>query len=73
MLTVSNKTAADRFQELNNTIPADHLNEEEREHVVNFINSNYDLFHLPGDTIGKTNAVTHYIPTIDDILIHTKQ
>ena len=70
MLTVSSKTAADRFQELNNTIPAEHLKEEERKH---FINSNYDLFHLPGDTLGKTKTVTHYIPTIVDIPIDTKQ
>ena len=73
MLTVSSKTAVDRFQDLNNRILAQHLNEDEREHVVDFINSNYDLFHLPGDALGKTNAVTHYIPTIDDIPIHTKQ
>ena len=37
------------------------------------INSNYDLFHLPGDALGKTNAVTHKMPTIDDIPVHTKQ
>ena len=54
MLTVSSKTFADRFQELNNTILAEHLTEEEREHVVDFINSNYDLFHLPGCALGKT-------------------
>ena len=61
-LTVSSKTAADRIQELNNTIPAEHLNKEEREHVADLINSNYDLFHLPGDALGKTIAVTHKIP-----------
>ena len=73
ILTVSSKTAADRIQKLKNTIPAEHLNEEEREHVADLINSNYDLFHLPGDALGKTNVVTHNIPTIDDMPIHTKQ
>ena len=70
---VFDMTAADRIQKLNNTIPAEHLNKEEREHVADLINSNYDLFHFPGDALGKTNAVTHKIPTIDYIRVHTKQ
>ena len=51
----------------------EHLNDEERQHVAELIETNYDLFHLPGDPLGKTSAVTHKIQTTDDVPIHTKQ
>ena len=41
--------------------------------MADLINSKYDLFHLSGDALGKTNVVTHNIPTIDDIPGHTKK
>ena len=49
----------------------EHLNEKGRELVADLINSNFDRFHLI--VLGRTNAVTHKIPTTDDIPVHTKQ
>ncbi|XP_048511338.1 uncharacterized protein LOC125500979 [Athalia rosae] len=51
----------------------DHLNAEERQHVVQVLNEFQDCFHLPGDRLGKTNTLAHQIPTTDDAPIHTRQ
>ena len=67
------ETANNRVRELEDLIHTGHLNNEEREHVAELIKSNYDLFHLPGDPLGKSSAVTHKIQTTDNVPIHTKQ
>ena len=69
---LSMKTVNDRVRELKDIIHMEHLNDEEREHVAELIETNCDLFHLPGDPLGKTSAVTHKIQTTDDVPIHTK-
>ncbi|CAK9796615.1 Retrovirus-related Pol polyprotein from transposon 17.6 [Anthophora quadrimaculata] len=55
------------------TINTKHLNPEEHKHVLSLIKENYDLFHLPGEALGKTDAITHKIPTTNDTPINVKQ
>lgn len=47
-------------------IKLDHLDAEEREHVIKIVNENKDLFHLPGQILPGTDKVQHRIPTIID-------
>ncbi|XP_036140388.1 uncharacterized protein LOC118644842 [Monomorium pharaonis] len=56
-----------------NLLRLDHLNPEEIENIKTLINENEDRFHLPGDSLEATNAAEHFIPTTDDIPVHTKQ
>lgn len=62
-----------RVQELLESIPTQHLNSDETAHVHSLLLENHDLFHLQDDRLGKTNAVTHKIPTTDNTPVHTKQ
>ncbi|CAK9834632.1 Retrovirus-related Pol polyprotein from transposon 17.6 [Anthophora retusa] len=51
----------------------EHLNAEELSAITSLIDKNHDLFYLPGDRLGKTDAVEHRIPTINQEHIHVKQ
>lgn len=62
-----------RYSAIRELIETDHLNAEEAEHVHELIQQYHDLFHLPTDRLGKTTAVTHKIPTIDNIPVRVKQ
>ncbi|CAK9832809.1 Retrovirus-related Pol polyprotein from transposon 297 [Anthophora retusa] len=59
--------------EIAGIISIDHLNPEEYEHVKCLIAEHSDIFHIPGEYLGKTSAVTHKIPTTDQRPIHVKQ
>lgn len=50
-----------------------YMNSEEQTHMRQLAEENFDLFHLPGDYLGKTTAVEHEIPTTDSVLINVKQ
>ncbi|CAK9824012.1 Retrovirus-related Pol polyprotein from transposon 297 [Anthophora retusa] len=67
------KSCMEREAEIAGIISTDHLNPEEYEHVKCLIAEHSDIFHLPGEYLGKTSAVTHKIPTTDQRPIHVKQ
>jgi len=51
----------------------DSLNSEEKDSLISLIQDHSDRFHLPFDELEHTNATQHFIPTINEIPIHTKQ
>lgn len=71
--TLSSQILENRLKEIEDLIKTEHLNPEELDHVQEIIDTHHDLFHLPGDKLGKTNAVTHKIPTTDENPIRVKQ
>ncbi|KOC58951.1 hypothetical protein WH47_00963, partial [Habropoda laboriosa] len=68
-----NRSHEQREKEIQGIINTDHLNFEEREHVHRIISENNDVFHLPGEQLGKTTIVEHSIPTTDEKPINVKQ
>ncbi|CAK9816540.1 Retrovirus-related Pol polyprotein from transposon 17.6 [Anthophora quadrimaculata] len=63
----------DRVNEIINRLRLDHLNNEEKEHVIELIEEFPERFHLPSDKLQATPFITHNIPTVDDIPINTRQ
>lgn len=63
----------DRVELIKETLRLEHLNEKETEHAIRLIKRNSDLFRLPGERLGHTDAVSHKITTADDHPINTKQ
>jgi len=51
----------------------DSLNSEEKDSLISLIENHSDRFHLPFDNLEYTNAAQHFIPTINEVPIHTKQ
>jgi len=51
----------------------DSLNSEEKDSLISLIQNHSDRFHLPFDNLEHTNATQHFIPTINEVPIHTKQ
>lgn len=51
----------------------DHLHGEEKEYVVNLVQENKEIFHLPGQHLPGTDVVMHRIPTTSDEPINTRQ
>lgn len=51
----------------------DHLNAEEKANIISLVSNHSDRFHLPDEKLDATNAVQHFIPTINEVPIHTKQ
>lgn len=51
----------------------DHLNEDEKQHVIKLAEHNRKNVYLPGDQLPRTAVVTHRIPTTDDNPIYSKQ
>ncbi|XP_017797025.1 PREDICTED: uncharacterized protein LOC108578250 [Habropoda laboriosa] len=62
-----------RAESVKELLRLDHLNDEEHSVVEALVEANSDLFYLPGDRLGKTTAIQHKIPTINDQPIHVKQ
>ena len=50
----------------------EHLNEEEKEHIMNLILSNQDRFYQEGQKLGVASTVMHRIPTTDDTPINVE-
>ena len=67
---ISNKNRENSIKEL---LRLDHLNQEEKQHVENFIQKYADRFHIPGEPLEATNVLQHKIPTTDDHPIFSKQ
>lgn len=62
-----------RIKRIENGLRLDHLNQEERGHVLDIIKEFPSSFHLPGDQLGKTTTLTHRITTTDGTPVHTRQ
>ncbi|CAK9811734.1 Retrovirus-related Pol polyprotein from transposon 297 [Anthophora quadrimaculata] len=67
------KETLPRSERIKQLLRLDHLNAEEHLAVAKLIDENQDLFYLPGDRLGKTDAIEHRIPTINNEPIHVKQ
>ena len=50
----------------------DHLNQEEKEHVIEIVQEFPDSFYLPGEPLTSTHLVQHKIHTKDEIPINTR-
>lgn len=55
----------ERAKRILELVELDHLDDYERDTIVNLINHNTDLFHLKGDVLTTTNAAEHTIELID--------
>lgn len=51
----------------------DHLNNEERDNVISLVTKHSDRFHFSDEKLDATNATQHFIPTINEAPVHTKQ
>ena len=72
VLTISEKPAT-RMEKVLDLISTEHMNPEEKLHVQGILNKYHDLFHLPDEKLGHTNAIQHGIQTTDPAPINTKQ
>lgn len=72
-LNISPNHAANRLEILKQNLRLEHLNNEEKQSIIELVTEYNNLFFLPGDKLGCTQLVSHTIPTTDDIPIHTKQ
>lgn len=72
-VSLENELRSPRETQINKLLRLDHLNREETNHVKKLINKYSDLFQVPVDKLGCTNAVQHRIVTTDNQPIHTKQ
>lgn len=67
------ESPGDRARTVSKLLRLEHLSSEEAQHVDQLIKKHSDVFHLPEDKLGFTNAVKHNIKTTTDVPIHTKQ
>ena len=63
----------DRLQQIEDSLRLNHLNKEEKEHVLGLIKKYTSLFHLPGDPLPATNVLQHSIHTTDEVPVFVKQ
>lgn len=63
----------DRTLAVTQLLRLEHLSSEESQHVNQLIKNYNDIFHLPDERLGYTNATKHAISTTDEHPIHTKQ
>lgn len=73
ILCISTNYDAKRLDILKENLRLDHLNEEEKQSIIDLTTQYNHLFFLPGDDLGHTHLVSHTIPTSDNIPTHTKQ
>jgi len=71
--TTSEEVHCDRVSAIMQLLRLEHLNPEEADNVKSLILNRSDRFHLPHDKLEATNVTQHFIPTTDEIPIHTKQ
>ena len=62
-----------RMEQVLELISMDHMNPEEKLHVQGILSKYHDLFHLPDEKLGHTNAIQHGIQTTDPVPVNTKQ
>ena len=65
--------AEKRVDAIMGRIKTDHLNSEELAYVEKWIKSGHDRFLLPGDKLPITTFIKHYIPTVDEEPVKSKQ
>ena len=65
--------ANSRLNAIQESLRLNHLNTEEREHVVSLVENHENLFYLPGDILTCTNKIEHRITTTDPSPVNTKQ
>lgn len=69
-----NDRVPDRLRVLEEHLKLDHLNDEERQSILEICRDFHDLFHLPGDALTTTTATTHKIHMkSDNSVIFRKQ
>ena len=62
----------DKAKEVIKHLGLDHLNPEEKEHVLEIIREFPDNFHLSGESLTPTHLVQHKIHTLGNVLINTR-
>lgn len=67
------KSGHERAKTVAKLLRLEHLGVEESQHVTRLIEKFSDIFHIPDDKLGHTNAMEHAINTTSDTPIHTKQ
>lgn len=67
------KERANRFASLLKMLELDHLNDEEKESLLQVLGDFLYQFHLPDDKLGTTSLLTHKIITVDEKPIQMKQ
>lgn len=65
--TTGKTVPRDERKEQIKTLLLDHLNDEETAHVNKLINKYNDLFHIPSDPLGYTNAMRHKITILSTL------
>nr|XP_034195210.1 uncharacterized protein LOC117611386 [Osmia lignaria] len=70
---MTENTPENRATRIRNLLRTDHLNAEERKHVLNIVDEFSDRFYLPGDKLGEVPNFYHSIHTTDDVPINTRQ
>ncbi|XP_057329925.1 uncharacterized protein LOC130670528 [Microplitis mediator] len=63
----------ERVKQIIQLLRHSHMNEEEKESIIEHIKTYHDSYFLPGDKLGCTNVLTHKIRTIDDVPVFTRQ
>jgi len=72
-ISTKNAPKQERACRIKSLLRLNHLNDEEELHVNKLIEEYNDLFQLPDDALGYTNAMQHKINTTDPRPVHTKQ
>lgn len=67
-----NNFRPERLQQITQLLRIDHLNEEEKQTLIDICHEYNHIFHVKGDTLTHTNAIEHEIPTSSQTPINTK-
>lgn len=65
--------STDRTADIIKLLRLEHLNPEESDSIRLLVYKHSDRFHLPDEHLQATNAAQHYIPTTNEVPVHTKQ
>lgn len=71
-IDINNINQTDRINQLRQQIRTDHMNNEEKETVMEIIERYPDIFHLPDDTLSSTPIIKHKIITSDELPTQSK-
>lgn len=67
ILTVNSRDNHARFERIKEKLNVNDLNFEESKSLLDIVHQYSDIFHIEGDALSSTNAVTHKIPLIENI------
>lgn len=65
--------STDRTADIIQLLRLEHLNSEESDNIRILVCKHSDRFHLPNEHLQATNAAQHFIPTTNEVPVHTKQ